>query len=216
MHYYLYQVTNLVNKKIYVGVHKTKNIADGYMGSGRVIKAAIAKYGLCAFQKDILETFKTSTAMYAKEREIVTEGFLAREDVYNVRRGGTGGFDWINKNTSTEERMSRGKEIYLQTNGLTRALKNLKRINRLLKNSAWKENRSKKSIAARILKYGHLNHFAGKSHTEETKNLISASAKVTSSGKRNSQYGTVWITNGFESKKMKKGEPIPKGWVRGR
>ena len=40
-YYYIYQITNLVNNKIYVGVHKTKDLNDGYMGSGKVIISAI-------------------------------------------------------------------------------------------------------------------------------------------------------------------------------
>jgi len=32
MHYYLYQITNKVNGKIYVGVHKTQNLDDGVYG----------------------------------------------------------------------------------------------------------------------------------------------------------------------------------------
>ena len=35
-------------------------------------------------------------------------------------------------------------------------------------------------------------------------------------GRRNSQYGTMWITNEFESKKIMKGDPIPDGWRAGR
>lgn len=95
MFYYVYQITNLVNAKIYVGVHKSKSLNDGYMGSGKIIKNAIEKYGISNFKKDILEFFETSEAMYAKEKEIVTDEFLLREDTYNLRRGGTGGFDYI-------------------------------------------------------------------------------------------------------------------------
>ena len=44
-YYYLYKITNLINNKFYIGVHETDNINDGYMGSGRAIRAAIEKYG---------------------------------------------------------------------------------------------------------------------------------------------------------------------------
>lgn len=98
---YLYQITNLVNGKIYVGVHITNDLEDGYMGFGNVIKRAIKKHGLSNFKKDILEFFDSEEEMYAREKEVVTEEFLSRNDVYNLRRGGQGGFDFINKNGLT-------------------------------------------------------------------------------------------------------------------
>lgn len=96
-YFYLYQITNVANNKIYVGVHKTKSLDDGYMGSGKVIISAINKYGIENFTKTILETFDNSGAMFAREKEVVTDEFLARLDTYNLRRGGSGGFDYINK-----------------------------------------------------------------------------------------------------------------------
>jgi len=96
MHYYLYEVKNKVNGKIYVGVHKTDNLTDGYMGSGKVILQAIEKHGIDNFEKTILEFFDDAESMFRRESEVVNDVFLARDDVYNLRRGGTGGFDWIN------------------------------------------------------------------------------------------------------------------------
>lgn len=96
MIYYLYETKNNVNGKIYVGVHKTQNMDDGYLGSGSVLKAAIRKYGIDSFTKTILQTFDSSESMFAAEKELITEDFLKRQDVYNLRIGGFGGFDYIN------------------------------------------------------------------------------------------------------------------------
>ena len=37
-----------------------------------------------------------------------------------------------------------------------------------------------------------------------------------SQGERNSQYGTMWITNGEINKKIRKNDPIPEGYYKGR
>ena len=72
IYYYLYKITNLLNGKIYVGIHKTKNINDSYMGSGKVIRRAIDKYGIENFQKNILEYFTNYDDMLKREKEIVS------------------------------------------------------------------------------------------------------------------------------------------------
>ncbi len=97
MYYYLYETKNLLNNKIYVGVHKTNDIDDGYMGSGRLLLEDIEVYGVENFQKTILEFFESEFEMFQKEKQTVNESFISREDVYNLRCGGYGGFDWINR-----------------------------------------------------------------------------------------------------------------------
>jgi GIY-YIG catalytic domain len=111
MFYYLYEIKNLINGKIYVGVHKTADTNDGYMGSGKVIKQAIEKHGVENFRKTILEMFDDSAKMYAREKEIVTESFIARDDTYNLRIGGHGGFDYIIENGLHRSIHYRGKRL---------------------------------------------------------------------------------------------------------
>lgn len=111
MFYYLYEIKNTVNNKIYVGVHQTKDINDGYMGSGTVINKAYEKYGKEMFVKTILEYFDNREDMIRREKEIVNEEFLSRDDIYNVRRGGTGGFDYINKNGLNINHVPRSDEF---------------------------------------------------------------------------------------------------------
>lgn len=97
MFYYLYEVKNNINNKIYIGVHKTMDLNDNYMGSGKYLKKAIKKYGLENFTKTILEFFDSEKEMFIREREIINEAFLTRPDVYNLSNGGNGGWDYINK-----------------------------------------------------------------------------------------------------------------------
>lgn len=98
MIYYLYKITNNITGMIYVGVHRTQNINDNYMGSGKILRQAIKKYGKTNFTKDILEYFNSSLEMFKREKEIVNEDFVKRSDVYNIKAGGDGGW-------STESRL---------------------------------------------------------------------------------------------------------------
>jgi len=87
-HYLVYQITNLINGKIYIGIHSTENIEDGYMGSGTYIKQAIKKHGIENFKKDILFDFDNPEEMVEKEIELVTEQFAKLKSTYNAIPGG--------------------------------------------------------------------------------------------------------------------------------
>jgi len=97
MIHYLYCIENLINGKIYVGKHSTTDMNDGYMGSGKALLHAIKKYGVENFQKHVLITFQSSEDAFKFERQIVNEEFINDDNTYNIRVGGMGGFDWINR-----------------------------------------------------------------------------------------------------------------------
>jgi group I intron endonuclease len=52
---------------------------------------------------------------------------------------------------------------------------------------------------------GSKNPMAGKNHSDEAKAKVSAAIK-----------GSMWITNGDETRKIRDGDPIPEGFVKGR
>jgi len=202
MFYYLYEIKNNLNGKIYVGVHKTKNLDDGYMGSGKVINRAIAKHGVENFIKVILEQFTCAEAMFAREKEIVTEEFLSRPDVYNLRRGGSGGFDYINKLGLNNKNFNYDAVVA----GLKKAAEENKRKGWPGKKHlvpGWKIDKEKLQALA--------HSPAATAKRKETYKEIKHGQGV-----KNSQFGTMWITNDQENKKIKNSEPIPSGWRRGR
>lgn len=84
----VYQITNKVNGMIYVGVHCTDNINDGYYGSGTNIQKAIELEGKENFIKEILFEFDNKEDMLLKEAEIVNLEFILRKDTYNIQLGG--------------------------------------------------------------------------------------------------------------------------------
>lgn len=103
MKYIVYLTTNIVNNKIYVGVHRTENPDkfDGYLGNGvnrnnpSSIKNpscpfhyAVKKYGFDSFKRSIIQVFDTVQEALTLEGIIVDEEFIKRTDTYNITLGG--------------------------------------------------------------------------------------------------------------------------------
>lgn len=85
---FVYRTTNLVNGKIYIGVHKTNKLDDGYLGSGVYISRAIRKYGKENFKREILKQFDTYQEALNYEEELVTKEFIEESTNYNIKTGG--------------------------------------------------------------------------------------------------------------------------------
>jgi len=88
---FVYITTNIVNSKIYIGVHSTNNIDDGYLGSGTNLKKSIKKYIKENFIREVLYYFDTIEECYQKELEIVNVDFIKNDNNYNISIGGNGG-----------------------------------------------------------------------------------------------------------------------------
>ena len=214
MFYTVYKITNSVNEKIYIGAHKTKDLNDEYMGSGNLIKKAIKKYGIENFKKEYIVIFDNSDAMFEMESLIVNEEFVKREDTYNLKKGGMGGFDHINsvKRVYTHLHINTLNNLKLAHKAFLEKLKDKDFYEK------WKSNMSR---AMYIRFENNPGTFLGKTHTEETKRKIGEANSEHQSGEGNSQYGTMWIYNLElkENKKIKKDEFSSweqDGWLKGR
>lgn len=97
----IYKTTNLINNKIYIGVHCTDDLNDGYIGCGiRSPKntlgecpfhKAVRKYGYENFNREVLYNFDTRELAFWYEKYIVDKEFINRQDTYNASPGGRGG-----------------------------------------------------------------------------------------------------------------------------
>jgi hypothetical protein len=217
--YTIYKTTDKLNGKIYIGKHQTKNLDDGYVGSGKLLTCAIKKHGIENFEKEILYIFDNEDDMNAKEAELVTSEFVKEDTNYNLCPGGHGGWGYINANNDIRAGFETRTDDDLKKLNIELAKRASKKLKILHETDLeWKKHWAE-SISDGLKKYyaaGNENPFKGKSHTEETRKKIGLANSKCQSGKGNSQYGTVWITNGSQNKKMKKGEDMPEGWHKGR
>lgn len=178
--YCIYKITNLINGKTYIGQHKYKKLNDSYLGSGKLIKQAIDKYGKENFKKEILY----SNIQYRETVDDMERFAIAKERAkgkaeYNIADGGNGGliFDvhpMKGKHHSEETKQKLreaklGKEPW--NKGLTNvyseeALRNMSEASKCkLHSEETKKKMSEKRKGRQPMK--------GKHHSEETKMLLS-------------------------------------------
>ena len=97
IHFIIYETTNTVNRKKYRGAHVCHSLNDGYLGSGMLFKRALAKYGPGAFKRTILLECSSLDEMFEAEARFVDAAWVADPKTYNLKVGGEGGWDYINR-----------------------------------------------------------------------------------------------------------------------
>lgn len=177
---FIYLTTNKTNNKKYVGFHSTNNLNDGYIGSGKILKKSIKKYGRENFSFEILE-FCNDRSWQKKEIYWIEELKSLIPDGYNITKGGQGSLgrkfseESIKKISNSKRGQLSGiplseshkNKIRLGNKGQIRSVETCKRIGESKRGNTW--NR-------------------GRKHTEETRKNMSLN-HADFSREKNPMYG---------------------------
>ncbi len=202
MFYTVYKTTNLINNKSYIGAHQTTDLDDGYMGSGKLLKLAIAKYGLENFTKEILGIFDTPKEMFELEKSLVNESTLG-PNLYNLKIGGEGGFDHINSNLDVKCSLSSaiGKKTFHY--GLAARKKYMDEVDCDPEKAKEFSDKVKAGLK-RKQESGWINPHWGEPNSPEAYKRAGAKISNMYKGSGNPQFGTCWITKDNINKKIPK------------
>lgn len=195
LYHLVYLTTNEVNGKIYVGVHSTDKLEDGYLGSGTYLKLAFKKYGKDNFTRQILEVLPSSKEAYQLEKEIVDLDFVKRSDTYNIYPGGCGALSGemnprygtavsdetkLKISVALQQHFSEypnpftGKHHTQETKLILSKYRKGKTYPEIFgEDQAESLIRSRREMAV-----GESNPFFGKQHTNETKEIIGTKARA--------------------------------------
>lgn len=201
--HYIYKTTCLATNRYYIGMHSTNNLNDGYLGSGRRLRYSIRKYGIENHKKEILEFFENRELLIEGEIKFITNEMINDQNCMNLRGGGTGGFSLEQQKMNAKKS---NEKQHLLMNDILWVKKKGNKISSGLKKAYLEGKRE------RVVKYD----WKGKQHSDETKRKIGDKNKIKSRGINNSQYGTQWITNGIENRKILRTTSLPIGWKLGR
>ena len=218
--YTVYKVTNQLTQDFYIGVHKTDDPNDDYLGSGKVIRQQVALHGPENFTKEILLITEVRREAYQKEEELVRP-LLGTPGCLNIHPGGHGGFGYINRvggspkggnhdPVANRSRREKAIERFASDPGM---------YARMLGNLAHYRETRPEEFKAHALAAARVGSAAwvGCKHRPETISKL----KALHSGGSHPQFGSVWMHNP-DTKEVRKAQPgqvedfILRGWVRGR
>ena len=191
-------------------MHSTSNLKDGYLGSGKRLRYSIRKYGEFNFKCEILEFLNSREDLVSREKEIVNEVLLQDANCLNLMKGGKGGF--VSEEQQKKRSIAANKALQLKKQDP----KFLADYKHKVAFGIAKARKSGKKIG--FLDTGKRCDWSGRKHSSDTikKMKLTAEVRQTSQGVRNSQYGTMWITDGVNNKKIKNNSSIPENWHKGR
>ena len=212
MYGYIYETTNLINGKKYIGQHVSSDFDENYYGSGKIFLNALNKNGKENFKIKLLEWCENQEELdEAEYRHIQLADAANSRNYYNMVPGGKNrcvvGMIFIHK-----PGQNHGKKIWPEelekyvSEGWVKG--RVKRDPEAVRKTA-EANRGKKYIHSKeYLEKGHAS--IGRSLTEAHKNKL-----------RDRKLGRHWISNvELNLTKMVLADEVDdylsKGWIKGR
>jgi hypothetical protein len=165
------------------------------------LRYAIRKYGKVNFELEIIEFFDSRELLIEGEKKIITDEIVKDKDSYNISYGGLGGV----QNEEHRKKMREGSSKFQKEKWKDDDYRD--KISNMLRNNMKRNHELNK------IKY---DTFTGKKHSDDTKLKMSVVKKGKGLKSDNSQWGSKWITNGIESKKVNENEKLPENWFYGR
>jgi hypothetical protein len=194
-------------------MHSTNNLEDEYFGSGKRIRYSVNKYGRNNHKVEILEFLSSREELKKREAEVVNEELLTDPLCMNLKFGGIGGWDHLIDDPKMQEVRSNNGLVFGSKNGSTylNALTFKDRSNN--SKNMWEMDRESKIEKFKI------TQSAANSKEAKIKRKETLDKMDFQKGENNSQFGTCWINNGSEVKKIKKDQLqgwLLQGWKSGR
>ena len=100
MYGYIYETTNQINGKKYIGKRVSSTFDKYYLGSGKLLRNAIDKYGFNNFKCIVLQECYGNEELNDAEKDWIKKFNATKsKDYYNIADGGDGGNTYKYKST---------------------------------------------------------------------------------------------------------------------
>jgi group I intron endonuclease len=116
---FIYKTTNKINGKIYIG--KLVRESKVYLGSGKILKLSLEKYGRDNFTREIIEYCDCKTQLIEREKFWIKHYNSTDRNIgYNLTKGGDGGSTnnfFLNKKLTPEHKLKISQNPIHQAGG---------------------------------------------------------------------------------------------------
>ena len=194
--HYIYLTTNNITGMKYIGKHYGE-LEDTYLGSGKLLKQNILKYGKENFTKSILYVSENDIENSEKEKQFIAlYNAVSNPLFYNIHEGGSGGNTIAGYTPEEKEVLRRklseinrgknngmyGKHHTEQTKAFLSYWAEFERDNSCYRTEEFRQKMSQ-------ITSGSKNGMYGKKHTKESKEKMSTNSKGKTAGEKNGMYG---------------------------